>query len=214
MEKILVCPEGYISILVYKWRGKQLCSLSQQIPSVVLLSSFSGKPVLWVLKHVNNFIHPNNHTEININCLTKSPLRSGDIWSFKFTFCYKEKVTHFPVSCCHQFRINLSSNPWKAKGSYLILSFKLSHGSVNFNDVPPGVPCLSVLLKSPKPLAVKEDAFVFSVVFSCRSFFVAFDMISVLIYAELRAPEQPKWIVYSLDCATCSALVLVYLCQL
>lgn len=54
----------------------------------------------------------------------------------------------------------------------------------------PGVPCLSVLLKSPKPLAVKEDAFVFSVAFSCRSFFVAFDMISVLIYAELKERQS------------------------
>jgi len=83
--------------------------------------------------------------------------------------------------------MNLSSKLRKGKGSYLILPFKLSHGNVNFDDVLPGVPCLSVLVKSPKPLAIKGDAFVFSVVFSCHSFFAIFDMISVLICAELKS---------------------------
>lgn len=56
----------------------------------------------------------------------------------------------------------------------------------------PGVPCLSVLVKTPKPLAVKEDAFVFSVVSTYHSIFVGFDMISVLIYAELKSAREAQ----------------------
>lgn len=65
-----------------------------------------------------------------------------------------------------------------------MLSFKFSHENVNFNDVLSSIPCLYVLMRSPKALAITENAFVFSVVFSCHSFSVAFVMISGLIYTE------------------------------
>lgn len=118
---------------------------------------------------------------------------------------------YFSVSCSHHFRINLSSNHWKGKGSYLILSFKLSHESINFNDVLPSVPCLCVPVKSSKALAI-TDAFVFSVVFSCCSFFVYLLWFQCSRTLNLGSREQPNWTVYSFDCTTCFALyILIYI---